>query len=576
MKEPDLWEYVRNNIIGRSTTIKTPFGKRLITYADYTASGRGLYFIENYLTDLMKLYGNTHTEDDATGIASTVMLKEAEQKIKCLVNADVHYKIIQEGYGSTGAIHRLQKILGIYIPPVLRENLRKWINEYYGNKKEQKDGLVDYIKSKRPVVFVGPYEHHSNELTWREGFCEVIEIELNSQGLIDLADLEKKLARYNNENRIKIGSFSACSNVTGIKSPVYEIAKILHNHGAYAFIDFSASAPYIDIDVRRDRDSYFDSIFFSPHKFLGGPGSCGILILHEKLYRTDLPPTCSGGGTVDYVGFTTQLYSSDIEIREKPGTPGILQMIKAALAMELKERLGVERIEEREYELIARAMSYLSSIPEVEILGNPDPSKRIGIISFNIVVGDGYLHPRFIVKLLNDLFGIQARAGCSCAGPYGHRLLHIDFEKSMKYRKLIQDGFAGLKPGWARISFHYLMTDDEVEFILNAISFIAKNGRYFLPLYFFDIHTGSWKKRNFKGIISSSAVNGLEIGPFGIEGAFRISEKTESLEGERKNYYMGYISSAEEVAKRLKKDFSEKQLKETEDDLISFVYYDIL
>lgn len=570
MKEDHFWRYTRENIIGQGTKIKTPFGMRLITYADFTASGRCIYFIENYLSEIMKFYGNTHTEDDATGIITTKLLKKAEQTIKRLVNADEHYKIIQEGYGSTGAIHRLQKILGIYIPPVLRENIRKWIDEYFADREDEKDILAYYINSKRPVVFVGPYEHHSNELTWREGFCEVVEVELNSKGFIDLIDLEKKLNSYKDENRIKIGSFSACSNVTGIKSPVYEIAKILHNYGAYAFFDFSASAPYIDIDVCHDRDSYFDAIFFSPHKFLGGPGSCGILILHEKLYRTDLPPTCSGGGTVDYVGFTTQLYSNDIEVREKPGTPGILQMMKAALAMELKEKLGVDKIEEREYELTSRAINYLSEVPHVEILGNPDPSRRIGIISFNIAVGDGYLHPRFIVRLLNDLFGIQARAGCSCAGPYGHRLLHIDYEKSMKYRRLIQDGFAGLKPGWARISLHYLMTDDEVEFILDAISFIAENGRYFLPLYFFDIHTGSWKHRNFEDSKSSLGIDG-----FGVEKAVNLSVTDDKIPGERKSYYQGYLSTAKELARELKRSFSPKKLKETEDDLISFIYYDI-
>jgi len=570
MKESRLWDYVRNSIIGQNTKIKTPFGERLITYADYTASGRGVYFIENYLTDIMKLYGNTHTEDDATGIITTKLLKKAEQTIKHLVNADEHYKIIQEGYGSTGAIHRLQKILGIYIPPVLRENIKKWINDYFEGHEDERDKMLDYINSKRPVVFVGPYEHHSNELTWREGFCEVIEVELNSDGLIDLIDLEKKLNRYSGDDRIKIGSFSACSNVTGIKSPVYKIAKILHNYGAYAFFDFSASAPYIDIDVYHDRDSYFDAIFFSPHKFLGGPGSCGILILHEKLYRTDLPPTCSGGGTVDYVGFTTQLYSRDIEVREKPGTPGIFQMMKAALAMELKEKLGVDKIEEREYELTSRAINYLSEIPQVEILGNPDPSRRIGIISFNIAVGDGYLHPRFIVRLLNDLFGIQARAGCSCAGPYGHRLLHIDYEKSMKYRRLIQDGFAGLKPGWARISLHYLMTDDEVEFILDAISFLAENGQYFLPLYFFDLHTGTWKHRDFEDSESPSGIDG-----FGIDEAMSISGVKEKDPGERKSYYHSYLFTARELARGLKKDFSPRKLKETEDDLISFIYYEV-
>jgi len=562
MHKNDFWQFVRENIIGRGTTVKTPFGTRLITYADYTASGRGVYFIENYLSEILKLYGNTHTEDDATGTVTTGRLNTAEKTIKRLVNADEQYKLVQEGYGSTGAIHRLQKILGVYIPPRLRENMKDAVSHYF-TRRELYEKFTGYIMQMRPVVFVGPYEHHSNELTWREGFCEVVEIELNRHGIIDLKDLEKKLLKNEYARRIKIGSFSACSNVTGITSPVYEIARILHSHNAYAFFDFSASAPYVDIDIRKDGHAYFDALFFSPHKFLGGPGSCGILIFHEKLYRRDISPTCSGGGTVDYVGLTGQLYIDDIELREKPGTPGILQLIKAALAMELKNRLGTEDIEKRERLYTWQALGRLSEIKNIEILGNPDPSKRIGIVSFNVRDKDRYLHPKFIVKLLNDLFGIQTRAGCSCAGPYGHRLLHIDRDKSKRYRKLIEEGFSGLKPGWARVSFHYLMTDQEIAFILDAISFVAKYARYFLPLYYFDIHTGSWKHRGFEE----------KTGDFDIDSAKEFSRQPEETVPDSTEVYKKYLGFAIEKARSLKKSFEEKKLKETESDLISFVYY---
>jgi len=564
----DLWELTRKDIIGRNRFFNTPFGKRLIMYADYTASGRGVGFIEEYISKLMEFYGNTHTEDDITGTYTTKLLKEAEKIIKNSFSAPEEYKIIHEGYGSTGAIHRLQKILGVYIPPQLNENIQSYIKEYLSDKDEKCNEMVSYIYSKRPVVFVSPYEHHSNELTWREGFAEVIEIDLNKKGLIDIDDLKKKIANPEYKNRIKIGSFSACSNVTGIKTDVYKIASILHENGAYAFFDFSASAPYTKIDIHRDGKSYFDTVFFSPHKFLGGPGSCGILLIHEKLYRKDLPPTCSGGGTVAYVGFNDQVYVNDIELREKPGTPGIIPLIKASLAIELKDKLGIDRIEKREKELTKRVMNSLKKIPNIEILGNLDPEKRLPIVSFNIKEKEKYFHPKFIVKLLNDLFGIQARAGCSCAGPYGHRLLNIDDEKSKRYGEKIKKGLEGLKPGWARISFHYLMTDEEVDFILKCINFIARYSKYFLKLYHFNIFSGSWNHINSKV---------LDI-EFGIEEAVKASlEKNSSYklsDSEIANLHEYYLREAEALVRKIKKDFDESHISETEDDLLTFIYYD--
>ena len=566
-KSDDIWRITRESIIGRNSFFDTPFGKRLITYADYTASGRGVSFIEKYISNLMELYGNTHTEDDITGTYTTKLLKEAEKRIKSFFNAPSEYKIIHEGYGSTGAIHRLQKILGVYIPPVLKDNVKNYIKEYLSKNNERCGELIDYIYSKRPVVFVSPYEHHSNELTWREAFAEVVEVELNKDGLIDVNDLERKVSDPKYESRIKIGSFSACSNVTGIKTDVYKVATVLHENNAYAFFDFSASAPYVKIDIHRDNRSYFDAIFFSPHKFLGGPGSCGILLIHEKLYRKNLPPTCSGGGTVVYVGFNDQIYVNDIELREKPGTPGIIPLIKASLAMELKDKLGVENIEKRENELTKRAINFLKRISNVELLGNLDPEKRIPIVSFNIKEKEKYFHPKFIVKLLNDLFGIQARAGCSCAGPYGHRLLNIDDEKSKKYQEKIKKGLEGIKPGWARISLHYLMTDEEVNFILKSIEFLSKYAKYFLKSYHFNIFSGSWVHYNEK----KSSI------PFAIEDAIKnISEKVTSYrlsDEEINNLHNYYLKEAMAIVSKVKKDFDDSRISETEDDLLSFIYY---
>ncbi len=562
-----IWEKTRKEIIGRNSFFDTPFGKRLITYADYTASGRGITFIEDYVSKLMELYGNTHTEDDITGTHTTELLKEAERKIKNAFNAPSDYKIIHEGYGSTGAIHRLQKILGVYIPPVLKEKLQEYTAEYLKEKNNKCYDLMDYICSKRPVVFVSPYEHHSNELTWREGFAEVIEIDINKDGFIDLKDLRRKIARPEYKNRTRIGSFSACSNVTGIKTDVYKIAEILHDNNAYAFFDFSASAPYTKIDIHRNNKAYFDALFFSPHKFIGGPGSCGILLIHEKLYRKDLPPTCSGGGTVAYVGYNDRVYVNDIELREKPGTPGILPLLRASLAIELRDKLGPERIEKREKELCRKAINFLKEIPNIEILGNLNPDNRIPIISFNIKNNNRYLHPKFIVKLLNDLFGIQARAGCSCAGPYGHRLLNIDDEKSKKYREKVKKGLEGLKPGWARISLHYLMTDEEVDFILKSIEFLSEYAKYFLKVYSFNIFTGAWNHVDSK----DAKID------FGVEEAFKISNNTGNpyrlSDSEIENLHRYYLREAYTLVSKIKNDFDESRIGETEDDLLSFVYY---
>ncbi|MBN1837362.1 MAG: aminotransferase class V-fold PLP-dependent enzyme, partial [Spirochaetales bacterium] len=408
---------------------------------------------------------------------------------------------------------------------------------------------------------------------WRECFAEVVEVELDPEGLVDLQDLEDKLSRPEYQGRRLIGAFSAASNVSGVVTPVYEVARILHRHGALAFFDFAASAPYGEIDMSRDGESYFDGIYFSPHKFLGGPGSSGILIIHERIYRRDLPPTVGAGGTVDYVSLDEQAYSTDIEAREKPGTPGILQVLRAALVLELKERLGLERIAAREKELIRRTLEKFGHCEPIEIMGNRDPDRRIAIFSFNIRCGDSYFHPRFVTVLLNDLFGIQSRAGCSCAGPYGHRVLHIDGARSRKFKEQLMRGFVGLKPGWIRLNFHYLMSDAEYEFITAALCFVCEHGRYFLPLYEFDIRTGSWRFRGHEGPVVT----------FGLDEALAAADATlDEREGEEaaaaedeaalRRLYDRYLEEALARAEELKLGFDEKALRTTEQDLIPFVY----
>jgi len=559
----EFWRYVKDSIVGGEVGIQTPFGYRRLTYCDYTASGRLVDFIEDYLRETLQLYGNTHTEDDATGCMTTRSLHQAEQTIKGLVGAGRQYRIIEAGSGTTAAIHRLQEILGIYIPPAAKELFTNSLIEHLGQERFAE--LQVHLEAHRPVVFVGPYEHHSNEISWRECFAEVVEIGLTEEGRFDLADLKAKVSDPRFEGRMKIGSFSAASNVTGLITPVYSVARVMHENGALAFFDFAAAAPYMQINVHRDSKSYFDGIFFSPHKLLGGPGSSGILIIHERIYHKNLPPSMAGGGTVDFVNAYMQEYSPDIEVREKAGTPGIPQILKAALAMELKERMGTERIEKREKQLLEAALIHLRSCPNIELIAPMDPDHNLPIISFNIRAQGSYLHPRFVVKLLNDLFGIQARAGCSCAGPYGHRLLHISDEASDRYSRLISKGNLGLKPGWARLSFHFLMSDEEMDFTCRAIRFISEQGKFFLPLYSFDIHSGNWQHRGFE---EQPVEFALERAFAGANDPAPPQEHT----GDLRQLFRQYLEVAGELAEELAGGFQSKRCKTTQRDLIPFIY----
>ena len=545
------WEDVRAQIIGRDTPVETPYGPRLLEYADFTASGRGFRPIERYMQRLLEQYANTHTEDDTTGRITSLRLAAAEELIKRRLNADEHYKIIAVGAGATGAVTRLQQILGIFLPPATRDRLHR-------------DGALSTDDTHRPVVFVGPYEHHSNEISWREGYAEVIEVDLDERGYLDIDDLTRKLTDERWEGRRKIGSFSAASNVSGIITDVYAVARVLHRHDALAFFDFSASAPYVRIDMRHDQESYFDGVFFSPHKYLGGPGSSGLLVIRDAIYRSDLPPSVSGGGTVVFVNARDQDYVNDIEEREKAGTPGILQTIRAALAIDLQHELGIERIQEREHELFSRAVERIGRLGNVEIIGDAPPEDRLAIFSFNLRTPEGYLHPRFVVRLLNDLFGIQSRAGCSCAGPYGHRLLHIDPDTSERYRRYIRSGSSGIKPGWVRLNFHYLMSDEDFDYVCSAVEFVAEHGEHFLGDYRFDLTSGAWEHRDEnRDTATVSIVEAMDVPE---------SDPPPVSEEERRALRARYIREAEERVTVLARGQSTGPLHTTTAELIPFVY----
>ncbi|MFC1775741.1 aminotransferase class V-fold PLP-dependent enzyme [Pseudomonadota bacterium] len=551
---PLEFDFLRRELIGADAVIETPFGERLMMYADYTASGRCLCFVENYLRQLQRIYANSHTEDDISGRSMTQLLKEAEESIKRSVNAGETGRIISVGNGATGAIDKLQQIIGVSLPPATRQQLDILLGNALGS--DTVGVFKDYLRENQPIVFVGPYEHHSNEISWRENLATVVTVRLDQDGGIDLQHLEELLQNPAYKGRKRIGSFSAASNVTGIISPVHEIAALLHRYDALACFDYAASAPYVQIDMnpepgKYDGDASLDAIFISPHKFLGGPGSTGVLVFNERIYHRELPPTVSAGGTVDYVGTTHQDFITRIEEREKPGTPGVLQVLKAAMVFEVKDNVTVARIAQREHELLEKIFNRWQANPAIEILGNQDPAKRVGIVSFNIKSNSDesdngfYLHPKFVTTLLNDLFGIQSRAGCSCAGPYGHRLLDIDEETSEEYRVCVVDGYSGIKPGWCRISMHYVMDDLEVDFLLDAVDFVASHGRLFLPLYRFNLYDGSWvKKKDPTRLQRFSLQSALEAG-MGGESPMPFIE--------RQKCYTNYLEEAFKMARKLAK-----------------------
>ncbi len=501
MNLPELdFETLRREIVGANADFATPFGRRLMTYADYTASGRCLGFVERFLMRVQRIYANTHTEDDVSGRSMTRLLHEAETAIKRAVHAGPSGKLIAIGAGSTAAIDKFQQLVGVALPPATGQLLAQLRREHMG---EGAAGFEAFLRQQRPVVFVGPYEHHSNEITWRQSLAEVVTVRLAADGGLDLGHLEQLLQDPRYQGRLRIGSFSAASNVTGRFTPVHRVARLLHAHDALASFDYAACAPYVAIDMNPEPgpeggDPSLDAIFVSPHKFLGGPGSSGLLVFQERIYHRELPPSVGGGGTVDYVGPHDHDFIADVEEREKAGTPGVLQTMKSALAFLVKEAVGQEAIERREQELLRRAFDRWGGQPGIEILGDPDPERRCAIVSFNVRdPRGGYLHPKFLTVLLNDLFGIQSRAGCSCAGPYGHALLDIDVDTSERYRAAVAEGYVGIKPGWCRVGFHFAMDDAEADFLIDAIDFVARRGWAFLAQYDFDLKQAVWDHKQF-------------------------------------------------------------------------------
>ena len=463
----------REGIIGIDQEFETPYGTKPLIYTDWTASGRLYRPIEEKLMDTFGPFvANTHTETTVSGTAMTLAYHEAKQIIKRHVNASPNDVLINTGTGMTGVVNKFQRILGLKVP----ENLKDYLT------------LPTEIK---PVVFVSHMEHHSNQTSWIETIADVVIIPANDEGLFCLEQFKKVVAQYADRS-FKIASITSCSNVTGIRTPYHEVAKIMHQNNGVCFVDFACSGPYVHIDMHpADPEAYLDAIFFSPHKFLGGPGTSGVLIFNKNLYKNNVPD-CPGGGTVSWTNpWGEHKYIDDIEDREDGGTPGFLQVIKTALAIQLKETMGVENIMKREHELVDYIFEHLAPVENLTLLAGQHRD-RLGVISFYI----HDLHYNLGVKILNDRFGIQTRGGCSCAGTYGHYLLHVDQETSHHLTCSIDEGDLTQKPGWIRMSIHPTTTSAEIEYVCQSIIELAANHQEWASDYVYNPKKNDFTHKN--------------------------------------------------------------------------------
>lgn len=463
----------RKEIVGNDLEYTTHFGKQKMIYADWVASGRLYSPIEERISKVIGPWvANTHTETCESGELMTKAYHKAQHIIKEHVNAGPNDVLITSGFGMTNVLVKFQRMLNLKVP--------------------EKNIAGEFIYTgPKPVVFITHMEHHSNHTSWYHTIADVEVIPPDKDLLVDPENLRLLLKKFE-DRPLKIGSFTACSNVTGIETPIYELARIMHEAGGYCFADYAASAPYVDINMHPgDPMEKLDAVFFSPHKFLGGPGTSGVLIFDSSLYHCRVPDA-PGGGTVDWTNpWGEYKFIDNIEVREDGGTPGFLQAMKTALCINLKNKMSTTLIRQREEELVAMAFRELCCIPGVHILADTQ-KKRLGVISFYIKG----LHFNMVVKLLSDRFGIQTRGGCACAGTYGHFLLDVSHEKSREITDLITHGDLSQKPGWIRLSLHPTMTDEELLFIIDSIKKISVHHLEWKDDYLYNKHTNEFTHKN--------------------------------------------------------------------------------
>ena len=335
----DLPEEIIHKLVYKPGIITTPFIKKTkITYADYIASGKPSPVIENYFQEqIYPLYSNTHSNAH-NGMLMKNIIAETKDNIRKQFNLSNDYQILFTGNGTTGAINHL-------------------IN------------CIDYSQYDNIIIFLSLYEHYSNHLPWVElthPNKKIIFIPfLENSGIIDLKFLETSI-KYIYENSIGrtllICSISACSNINGMINPTLKIKHILNKYNSdsickYFFSDYACSAPYVEID-----GSIYDAFFFSPHKFIGGVATPGVLIGRTCLF-TKPKPFCSGGGCVKKASSTIIEYDTNIEKKESAGTPNIIGIIKIGKILELKSVLQklISNNEEIIYELIKQKIKEYES-----------------------------------------------------------------------------------------------------------------------------------------------------------------------------------------------------------------------
>eukprot|EP01124_Arcella_intermedia_P014761 TRINITY_DN2132_c0_g1_i3.p1 TRINITY_DN2132_c0_g1~~TRINITY_DN2132_c0_g1_i3.p1 ORF type:complete len:772 (-),score=193.80 TRINITY_DN2132_c0_g1_i3:85-2400(-) len=528
MENSDLVDYLRSNILGKENVFVGPFGPRQVTYCDYTASGRPLECIEEYIkTKVLPFYANTHSTSSTYGYQSTLFRNEARQIIAEALNAKAESDVVLfSGRGVTGAVNQLVQVL-----------------------------IKSVGLGEGSVVFNSPYEHHSSILPWREVGCKVVTIREHHSGRIDYKHLKEELKLHENW-KVKIGSFSAASNVTGVLSNIEKITILLHRYKALSFWDFATAGPYLKIDMNPTVEgphadlAYKDAVFISTHKFMGGPGTPGLLVAKKALFNLDCPPSSPGGGTVFFVTEQKHQYLDNILEREEGGTPDIVGSIRAGLVFKVKQSIGVQTIQGLEHDFAIRAEKRLMGIANLYLLG-PSISKVRKLAIFSFLISDPskpgmhFLHYNFVCALLNDLFGIQSRGGCACAGPYAQVLLGISNELAQNYQDLlIQGENEGLKPGFIRLNFNYFITEEEFEFILSSIEFVCKEGWKFLPQYSFNEATNEWKH-----ISNVKAMQCLHLDSFALkDGKVIWPEAVHYQTGS----YRDYLDEANKLASNIK------------------------